>query len=141
MKELAATGFMSNRGRQVHLQFIHDVLENFHPSSKLENTLEVIKKDRYLLHSNYSSCFLWVNQERNCHFKNILLSFARLCVLFLFEIWASTGGWELNGLRHASWIMILAPTMETGHMEQVILLLLSSFDISTFSELEVGIVS
>lgn len=43
----------------------------------------------------------------------------RLCVPSWFEIWELIGVWELNGLRHAFWIMIHAPTMETGHMEQV----------------------
>lgn len=32
MKELAATGFMSNRGRQVHVHFIYNVLQNFRAS-------------------------------------------------------------------------------------------------------------
>ena len=46
--------------------------------------------------------------------------FCRLYVPFLFEIWELTGVWELNGLSHAFWIMIHAPTMEIGPMEQVI---------------------
>lgn len=44
----------------------------------------------------------------------------RLFVPFWFETWASTGEWELNGLRLVFWIMIRVPTMEIGPMEQVI---------------------
>lgn len=43
----------------------------------------------------------------------------RLYVLFLFETWALTGEWELNGSRLAFLIMTLAPIMEIGPMEQV----------------------
>ncbi|CAL5350413.1 unnamed protein product [Camellia sinensis] len=42
----------------------------------------------------------------------------RLYVPFLFEIWELIGEWELNGSRHAFWIMTLVPIMVIGHMEQ-----------------------
>lgn len=52
--------------------------------------------------------------------SDISFYFDRLFVLFLFEIWALTGGWELSGLRHAFWIMIHAPIMVIGLTGQVI---------------------
>lgn len=45
--------------------------------------------------------------------------FDRLCVHFLFVIWALIGAWEQNGLRHVFWIMIHVLIMETGLMDQV----------------------
>lgn len=104
MRELLTTGFMSNRGRQVIQVARRKICPNLWTAS-------FISQNPFL------------NTVNNLDTSNMIffLTFKqlRLYVPFLFVIWALTGEWEQNGLRHAFWITIHVPIMVIGHMEQV----------------------
>lgn len=105
------TGFMSNRGRQVKSFLSHIltlILFFFSENIVLKcKKLNCIVKTHLLCESSYSYCILPV-------------CFCRLYAPFLYEIWALTGVWELNGSKLVFWIMTLVPIMEIGPTAQVI---------------------
>jgi hypothetical protein len=93
MRELSATGFMSNRGRQV--------------------TFDTWPHEQHNCRGlNYAGHEFPIIHLYNC-------SLCRLSAHFLYEIWVSIGEWEQNGLKHVYWIMTQLQIMVTGHMEQV----------------------
>jgi hypothetical protein len=93
MRELSATGFMSNRGRQVTFDTWPHKQHNCRGLNSAGHKFPII------------------------HLYNC--SLCRLSAHFLYEIWVLIGEWEQNGLKHVYWIMTQLQIMVTGHMEQV----------------------